>query len=205
MEEMKCATPGCGPAVEICIRAVLGVADDGSVSISHFRLPESTGTECGQRGNQPIDPRDYTDQIRRIAPVEVGGPKVLPKIEARTRTDVITYVDSDGNPQTEYFINGQEISAPITQNIHEHVIDPGRSGGSHTWACSMYDSASNLGIPAAVRTRFADAIETSGHNCHKEQCTSCENCVTEPCPLITDTAREHTDARAAEEAEEAEE
>ncbi|MFJ7280654.1 hypothetical protein [Kitasatospora sp. NPDC098663] len=192
-------------AVEICTRAVLRRADDGSVGLSHFLLPESTETEFGQCGNQPTDPTGDTDQIRRIAPVKVGGPKVLPKIEALTRTDVITYVDRDGNPQTEYSINGQGIVAPITRNIHDHVIDPGRSGSSYAWACAIHDSASNSGIPDAVRARFADAIQTSGHDCHEEQCTSCVNCLMEPCPLITDIARERTDAHAAEETEEAEE
>ncbi|MFD4574701.1 hypothetical protein ACFWNK_21765 [Streptomyces sp. NPDC058417] len=204
MDNMKCVTPRCDAVGEICIHAILSVANDGSVSLSHFLLSENTETECGQCRNESIDPTDYTDQIRRIAAVENFGPKVLPKIEARTRTDVITYIDCDGNPQTEYFINGEEIVAPITRNIHEHVIDPGRSGGSHAWACAMHDSASNSGIPDAVRTKFADAIQTSGHDCHKEQCASCEHCVTEPCPLITDTAREHADARAAEEAEKVE-
>ncbi|MFJ5071721.1 hypothetical protein ACIQC7_35425 [Kitasatospora sp. NPDC088556] len=156
------------------------IRTDGENLILHDSVGEFT---------RPIRQKYPAEDGRRIAPVEVDGQKVLPKTVTRTRTDVITYVDSDGNPETEYFINGQEILAPITWNIHEHVIDPGRSGGSHAWACSMYDSASNSGIPAAVRTKFADAIETSGHNCHKEQCTACENCVTEPCPLITDTAR----------------
>ncbi|MFJ2778240.1 hypothetical protein [Kitasatospora sp. NPDC087315] len=137
--------------------------------------------------------------------MENFGPKVLPKIESGPRTDVIVYIDGDGNPQTQYFLDGKELDFPSVQGIHELVIDPGRSGHDHAWACSMYDSASNSGIPAEVRAKFADAIETSGHDCHKEQCTSCENCVTETCPLITDTARERVDARAAEETEGAKE
>ncbi|MFD4245796.1 hypothetical protein ACFWP3_30010 [Streptomyces sp. NPDC058525] len=51
----------------------------------------------------------------------------------------------------------------------------------------MYDSADNGGIPPGVRTKFTDAIETSGHDCKAELCDSCENCLGEPCPLITNT------------------
>ncbi|MFE5859766.1 hypothetical protein [Streptomyces virginiae] len=188
MNKMKCPTPGCEADVEIYMMSVLKVLEDGTVRLDALHLDNGTMTECGQCGNEPIDPTDYTDQIRRIAAVDAGGPKILAKIETEpARTDMIIYIDGDGNPGTEYFVDGREATSPIVHGIHEHTIDPGRSGGDHAWACSMYDSANNGGIPPEVRAKFTDAIETSGHNCKAELCDSCENCLGEPCPLITDT------------------
>ncbi|MGW0537607.1 hypothetical protein [Streptomyces sp. NPDC003032] len=188
MDKMKCTTPGCEGTVEISLFAYLDGLEDGTVSIGNLCLEQGVETECGRCGNEPVAPTDYTDAIRRLGPVDTGQKDLLPKIgTGLPRTDVITYVDSDGNPGTELFIDGVKIACPLLHNIHKHTIDGGRSGEDHAWACSMWQQANDPSLPAAVRAEFASTFARTRHDCTSEweKCESCENCGDEPCPVIT--------------------
>ncbi|KOT47119.1 MULTISPECIES: hypothetical protein [Streptomyces] len=128
------------------------------------------------------------------APARVMYPPIFRAVEAmaekpetylrRPRIDVITYVDSDGNPDTVTFIDGNRTDALLRHNVHHHTIDGGRSGEDHAWACSMYEHSTDPRFPEQVRAAFAEALQYSSHHC-KDHCDSCTNCGDAHCPLIT--------------------
>ncbi|MCX4405956.1 MULTISPECIES: hypothetical protein [unclassified Streptomyces] len=130
------------------------------------------------------------------APARVIYPPIFRAVEAmaakpethlrRPRVDVITCIDSDGNPDTATFIDGIRTDSLLRHNIHHHTIDGGRSGQDHAWACSMYEHSTDPRFPEQVRAAFAEALQRSSHHC-KDHCESCENCGDEPCPLISDS------------------
>ncbi|MFD7661247.1 hypothetical protein [Streptomyces sp. NPDC059788] len=127
------------------------------------------------------------------APARVMYPPTFRTVEAmaekpetclrRPRIDVITYVDSDGNPDTVTFIDGIRTDALLRHNIHHHTIDGGRSGEDHAWACSMYEHSTDPCLPERVRAAFAEALRCSSHHC-TDHCDSCTNCGDAYCPLI---------------------